>query len=423
MQSLSSGVAFGPHVCSERRPMCRGIMDVANKRESSRSMSYSSAITSWSKPAVGISPSPSTPRRRASQGSLQPAWSPASRVLPKETPPLQLPSFESPGISTPIPQKAHPRSLSADHSPQRSALRPGRATVSGPPPVCETVQDTSRGDYATSLPLTPPADDDEHVGWNPRSDAPIFDAHINNREPKPQAHMDESRSRQTSSPSETRDDVYSPTGQKPGGRPPDEDERMAGDAIHDQQSGSWLANSIDATSKFIYLCHLFFFFVLTIHDSVSSLLVSNPRGEAVRIVSQTLPYPRAADRYVRLPTQNAVFGSIVQTIQDRLQPGQSPYINVTHAVPEQFSLSNLPTSPPSTPSHLPQRDDYFNSTVFCSATPVPAYHDFRGTIPSVPFPFPSYRPIASTYPSSNGICLRHRRKNIEIFSLTIGRQS
>ncbi|KKA24323.1 Uncharacterized protein T310_1650 [Rasamsonia emersonii CBS 393.64] len=369
MQSPSSVVAFGPNVCSERRPMCRGVMDVANKRESSRSMSYSSAITSRSKPAVGISPSPSTPRRRASQGSLRPAWSPVSRFVSKETSPLQLPSFESLGISTSIPQKAHPRSLSADHSPQRSPLRPGRASLSGPPPVFETVQDSSRGDYATSLPLTPPADDDEHVSWNPQSDAPIFDAHINNREPKPQGHMDESRNRQSSSPSETRDDVYSPTDRKPSGRPPDEDERMAG-----EQSGSWLANSIDAT--------------------ISSLLVSNPRGEAVRIVSQTLPYPRAADRYVKLPTQNAVFGSIVQTIQDRLQPGQSPYINVTHAVPEQFSLSNLPTSPPSTPSHLAHRDDYFNSTVFCSATPVPAYHDFRGTIPSVPFPFPVVPPYS-----------------------------
>lgn len=290
MQSPSSVVAFGPNVCSERRPMCRGVMDVANKRESSRSMSYSSAITSRSKPAVGISPSPSTPRRRASQGSLRPAWSPVSRFVSKETSPLQLPSFESLGISTSIPQKAHPRSLSADHSPQRSPLRPGRASLSGPPPVFETVQDSSRGDYATSLPLTPPADDDEHVSWNPQSDAPIFDAHINNREPKPQGHMDESRNRQSSSPSETRDDVYSPTDRKPSGRPPDEDERMAG-----EQSGSWLANSIDATSKFDLFILSFCFCLVGADNTLFSFVAAclqSPRGSRPHCLADPAVSPR-----------------------------------------------------------------------------------------------------------------------------------
>jgi hypothetical protein len=115
---------------------------------------------------------------------------------------------------------------------------------------------------------------------------------------------------------------------------------------------------------------------------------ANPGGDAVCLVSQTLPYPRAADQSVRLPTQNSVFGSIVQTIQDRLQPGQSPYINVIHAVPEEFSLSNLPTSPPSTPSHGMQLNDYFNSTVFCTAAPVPASYNFRGEVRPAHTPFP-----------------------------------
>lgn len=126
-----------------------------------------------------------------------------------------------------------------------------------------------------------------------------------------------------------------------------------------------------------------------VYRAVSSLLRSNPGGDAVRLVSQTLPYPRAADRSVRLPTQNTVFGSIIQTIQDRRQPGQSPYINVIHAVPEEFSLSNLPTSPPSTPSQqMMPLDDYFSSTVFCTAAPVPEYHNFRGAVRSAPSPFP-----------------------------------
>lgn len=109
----------------------------------------------------------------------------------------------------------------------------------------------------------------------------------------------------------------------------------------------------------------------------------------MKIVSQTLPYPHTENKSVALPLQN-IFTSVVQAVQNRLQQGQSPYINITHAVPEQFSLSNLPSSPPSTPRmHLPS-DDYFSSTVFSSAAVVSAYHDFRGPIqtqtPHTPMP-------------------------------------
>ena len=75
-----------------------------------------------------------------------------------------------------------------------------------------------------------------------------------------------------------------------------------------------------------------------------------------------------------------MFSSIVQAVHNHLQPGQSPYINVTHAVPEQFSLSNLPHSPPSTPRSLTAAEDYFNATVFSSAAVVGAYHDYRGPL-------------------------------------------
>lgn len=49
-------------------------------------------------------------------------------------------------------------------------------------------------------------------------------------------------------------------------------------------------------------------------------------------------------------------------------------------MPEQFSLSNLPHSPPSTPRSPTAADDYFNATVFSSAAVVGAYHDFRGPL-------------------------------------------
>lgn len=92
-----------------------------------------------------------------------------------------------------------------------------------------------------------------------------------------------------------------------------------------------------------------------------------------------LPYPRTAEEGVKLPTQNSVFCSLVQAVQDRAR-GKLPYINITHAVPEHFSLSNLPASPPCTPRPQFSVGDYFNSKIFSSAAVVSAYHDFRGAI-------------------------------------------
>src|SRR5215471_10996319 len=98
------------------------------------------------------------------------------------------------------------------------------------------------------------------------------------------------------------------------------------------------------------------------------------------MVSQTLPCPPPDASRSSSPA--AAFGAVVQAIQCPLQPGRSPYINIIHAVPSRFSLSNLPTSPPSTPNLLFPTDDYFNLTVFSSATPVPAYpqHGPRGDL-------------------------------------------
>lgn len=133
------------------------------------------------------------------------------------------------------------------------------------------------------------------------------------------------------------------------------------------------------------------------NTTVSSLLVSKTRGEAVKVVSQTLPSP-AIDPSTSASTTSSdvsAFASVIQGIQGRLQPGQSPYINITHAVPHKFSLLSLPASPPSTPNLLSSGDDYFNMTVFSSATPVVSYHDFRGTIPSATSSFPA--PIVPPY--------------------------
>lgn len=88
------------------------------------------------------------------------------------------------------------------------------------------------------------------------------------------------------------------------------------------------------------------------------------------MVSQTLPCPSPSSPST---SPKPAFGSIIQAIQRNLQPGQSPYVRIAHAVPPGFSLSSLPTSPPGTPNLLLPGDDYFNETVFPSAVPVPTY--------------------------------------------------
>lgn len=107
---------------------------------------------------------------------------------------------------------------------------------------------------------------------------------------------------------------------------------------------------------------------------------------------------------MQLPTQDTVFASIIESMRERCQPELVPYIHVIHAVPEDFSLANLPTSPPSTPGNSRQMDNYFDSlasfsnassTVFASASTVPAYHDTLGFARQVNWPHPIVPPFST----------------------------
>ncbi|KAJ5386534.1 hypothetical protein N7509_009075 [Penicillium cosmopolitanum] len=303
-----------------------------------------------SSPSDGTGPSPAKLRRRASQGSLRTKPSPVSRFLSKGSVAVHFPSWEHRSSSPGSPLRVESRTRSAD-----SRLRLSTTVSRGPRPLtAHSNSSTSfwnsssplsfQSDYPSVLPLTPP-DDDSHVAWNPKSEMMLFDSHTQ-REPSSGAMMDESHGLGTSPRNWP---IRYP--QYPG--PQDEMDCQ-------QDMGSWLDQGINVT--------------------VSSLGTSNPRGEAVKIVSQTLPYPRTSDQSISLPRNDTIFCSIVQAVHSHLQPGHSPYINVTHAVPEQFSLSNLPHSPPSTPRSPTAADDYFNATVFSSAAVVGAYHDFRGPL-------------------------------------------
>ncbi|KAJ5174602.1 uncharacterized protein N7482_000479 [Penicillium canariense] len=309
--------------------------------------------------------SPAKLRRRASQGSLRTKPSPVSRFLSKSSVAVYFPSWEHRSASPGSPSRVESRTRSVD-----SRLRLSNTVSRGPRPLTAHSHSSSsppwnsppssfQSDYPSTLPPTPP-DDDSHVAWNPQSEMLLFDPHPH-QEPGSSAMMDEGRGMDTSPATGPSDTLGSPSDGLSRGSSSSSGSPGPHDEMDLQQDvGSWLDHGINVT--------------------VSSLGISNPRGDAVKIVSQTLPYPRTYDQSISLPRNESIFSSIVQSVHNHLQPGQSPYINVTHAVPEQFSLSNLPHSPPNTPRSSTAADDYFNATVFSSAAVVGAYHDFRGPI-------------------------------------------
>ncbi|PWY92069.1 hypothetical protein BO70DRAFT_367315 [Aspergillus heteromorphus CBS 117.55] len=316
------------------------------------------------------SPSPFHPqtgssrlKRRASQGSFPTKPSPVSRFLSRSNASLHLPSFEELGLAaSKTPGRTDPRTNPAD---SRLRLTTTTTSPASGSLAARASQSTSgvwetptTSDYLSALPPTPPEDND-HIAWNPSSGMLLFESHMN-REPGPMA-MDDGRNIDNS-PGRAPDGLSSPSDQLSNISPSSSGGSPGSSGDMDCDHNSWLETSIEAT--------------------VSSLPISNTRGEAVKIVSQMLPYPRPADKSTTVSANDSVYCALVQAVQNRLCQGQSPYINITHAVPEQFSLSNLPCSPPPTPRSLFPSEDYFNPAVFSSAAVVSAYHDFRGPIQS-----------------------------------------
>ncbi|KAE8149750.1 hypothetical protein BDV25DRAFT_123142 [Aspergillus avenaceus] len=315
-------------------------------------------------------------KRRASQGSLLTKPSPVSRFLSRSNASLHLPSFEHLGLPSKSrsTNRIESRTHSADsrlrlHTSVASSSLAAKASQSSPAPW----DFDAKSDYPTALPPTPP-EDDEYVAWNPRSEMLLFESPLS-REPGPMP-MDEGPNVDNTGRGAASDGLSSPSDQLSNVSPSSSGGSPGSSGDMDCDLNSWLENGIEA--------------------AVSSLPFSNARGEAVKIVSQMLPYPCPSDKAATAPTNDDVFSSLIQAVQRHLQNGQFPYINITHAVPEQFSLSNLPCSPPNTPRSLFSQDDYFNSHVFSSAAVVTAYHDFRGVIQGrMPrFPVPVVPPFS-----------------------------
>lgn len=96
----------------------------------------------------------------------------------------------------------------------------------------------------------------------------------------------------------------------------------------------------------------------------------------MKVLSHALPCPSMTGH---------LFGQIIAAIHDRTATNTS-WINVFHALPGRYTLSDLPKSPPSTPGPAVGGDEYFTSKVFDSAVAIPDYQLESNLLPASPRP-------------------------------------
>ncbi|KAF1917669.1 hypothetical protein BDU57DRAFT_546889 [Ampelomyces quisqualis] len=97
---------------------------------------------------------------------------------------------------------------------------------------------------------------------------------------------------------------------------------------------------------------------------------------SVKILSHALPCPSVTGH---------LFGQLIAAIHDRTATNTC-WINVFHALPGRYTLSDLPKSPPSTPGPAVGGDEYFTSKVFDSAVAIPDYQLDSKLLPPSPRP-------------------------------------
>jgi hypothetical protein len=80
-----------------------------------------------------------------------------------------------------------------------------------------------------------------------------------------------------------------------------------------------------------------------------------------------------------------LFGKVIAAIHGGTD-SNTLWVNVFHAVPGRFTLSDLPKSPPSTPGPAVGGDEYFTTKVFDSAVAIPDYQLDSKLLPPSPRP-------------------------------------
>ncbi|KMP07689.1 hypothetical protein CIHG_00559 [Coccidioides immitis H538.4] len=302
-------------------------------------------------------------KRSASHTSLRSEPLSAMRATSRSNHPLQLLSFESLGISN------SSLAFTPSQPNDRNFYRPvtdASSSISSPLPSSSLCIKPDNP-YRSPLPLTPPETED-NVLWNPNAHQLIQPSSHHSSPPSDEhdsGHYLEDLRAMESSESES-----NPEKNGQGASLPLQNARNMttsmpvsnGNQYPEDNSDEWLQDAILPAGQYM---------PFKPGNALSSLPIPKSPGESVQLVSQTLPCPPSESSATASP--RSAFTPIVKAIQSRLQPGNSPYINIVHAVPPMFNLSSLPTSPPSTPHLLFSGDDYFSNTVFSSAAVVPGY--------------------------------------------------
>lgn len=114
-------------------------------------------------------------------------------------------------------------------------------------------------------------------------------------------------------------------------------------------------------------------------EEVKNILIAESgciQSAEVKFLSHALPCPSLTGH---------LFGQLIATIHDRTTTNTS-WINVFHALPGRYTLSDLPKSPPSTPGPAVGGDEYFTSKIFDSAVAIPDYQLDAKLLPPSPRP-------------------------------------
>ncbi|KAF2438021.1 hypothetical protein P171DRAFT_372554 [Karstenula rhodostoma CBS 690.94] len=112
---------------------------------------------------------------------------------------------------------------------------------------------------------------------------------------------------------------------------------------------------------------------------------SGPLGMAAWTQKITETLSKCSHRAHRKSMLTSHSDRIIAAILNQ-SPTNTAWINVFHAVPGRFTLSDLPKSPPSTPGPAVGGDEYFTSKVFDSAVAIPDYQLDSKLLPPSPRP-------------------------------------
>ena len=139
---------------------------------------------------------------------------------------------------------------------------------------------------------------------------------------------------------------------------------------------------------------------LVLTGAVHSLRLNENSTASVKILSHALPSPSGSGHVfpkviddISKTTPASPISPMVRTVTTSIALGSlltqsltQTWINVFHAIPGRFSLSDIPSSPPNTPGPAIGGDDYFTQKVFESAVVIADYQRDQSFLPRSPAP-------------------------------------